>query len=361
MSVQISYKKQFTIGLVLILIFFIILEISIRPYDYYFPNCQLMRSDAFSDIEINLQREICYSLNHLKTFDDPPRYQPNQHFSDVIHINSDGFRGPELKNDEETYRIFFVGGSTAIGSGSTSDLTTIPGHLQSFFDKQNNTFTVEVVNAGISGSNSFVESNYVKNKIINFNPDLIIVYDGWNDIMLNYDFYYSGRLINTPLHSMFEFAMNNEYVKLLEIIVRNYTIWRHDTTDRDFDGSFIDEKIHSWKKTWDGICEYGKQNNFDVIITLQPVLGSSNKELSNFEKISFKKYDLEDLLSYYDKYANELSNFNSCKNTMDLRNVFDDVKRPLFFDGVHINDYGNKLVAKKIFDETKNFIQQKNL
>ena len=94
-----------------------------------------------------------------------------------------------------------------------------------------------------------------------------------------------------------------------------------------------------------------------MLITLQPILGSSNKELTNFEQKLFIKYDMDDVLLSYEKYVDELSNFNYCENTIDLRNTFDDVKKPLYFDGVHINDYGNELVAKKIFNEIFSFVK----
>ena len=338
------------------MIFFFILEISVRVYDYYFPNCQFMKSDSFSEVEVSLQREICHAFYDVKLVDDPLRYLPNQHFGNIININSEGFRGQELNNNVETYRIFFVGGSTAFGAGTTTDSTSIPGYLQSFFNENESDIPIEVVNAGVSGSYSYLESKYIQNKIINFDPDLIIVYDGWNDIHKNYDYYFSDSFINTPMETIFETALNNGYLTLPEFFVRTYTIWKHDSFDRNFNESYMDEKTNSWKNTWDNICKISKNKNFEMVITLQPILGSSNKELSSFEQKSFKKYDMIDVLSNYQKYADELSNFDYCKNTIDLRDTFNDVKKPLYFDGVHINDYGNKVVAKKIYDKIYNMI-----
>ena len=40
---------------------------------------------------------------------------------------------------------------------------------------------IEVINAGISGATSEQEYNMIKNKISLLDPDLVIVYDGWND------------------------------------------------------------------------------------------------------------------------------------------------------------------------------------
>ena len=50
------------------------------------------------------------------------------------------------------------------------------------FDGQNLDFDVEVINAGISGAWSKPETNMIKEKIINYEPDLLIVFAGWNDV-----------------------------------------------------------------------------------------------------------------------------------------------------------------------------------
>ena len=40
---------------------------------------------------------------------------------------------------------------------------------------------IHVVNAGVSDATSNSEKILVTKKILDFDPDLIIVYDGWND------------------------------------------------------------------------------------------------------------------------------------------------------------------------------------
>ena len=41
---------------------------------------------------------------------------------------------------------------------------------------------IEVINAGISGATSLSEIKLIKERLIKFSPDLIIAYDGFNDI-----------------------------------------------------------------------------------------------------------------------------------------------------------------------------------
>ena len=64
--------------------------------------------------------------------------------------------------------------------------------------------------------------------MVRFSPDLIIIYDGWNDL----------RAHNVPMEV---------------------------------------------KENWERICEFGKENDFDVIITLQPIAGFGDKILTKQE------------------------------------------------------------------------------
>ena len=102
----------------------------------------------------------------------------------ALDFNSLGFRGPEFSAN--TYRIFMVGGSTMVGSGESSDETTI-GILQKMFDSDTRSVQkIEVINAGMSGGNSETELHLIFEKLIAFSPDLVIIYDGWNDLRADY-------------------------------------------------------------------------------------------------------------------------------------------------------------------------------
>ncbi len=107
---------------------------------------------------------------------------------DKINYNSLGLRGPEFSiiKSPDTYRIFMVGGSTMIGSGATSDETTKPAILQKIFDSYNTTTQkIEVINAAFFGANSSTEFDLISQKLVRYQPDLIIIYDGWNDLRVN--------------------------------------------------------------------------------------------------------------------------------------------------------------------------------
>ena len=95
MSVQVSYKKQIAFFIILGIIFLAVVEITIRIYDYNFPNCRFLESEVFGDIDHDLRLDICRDNSGVKWETDPLHLVPNQNFK-TINVNSDGFRGNEL-------------------------------------------------------------------------------------------------------------------------------------------------------------------------------------------------------------------------------------------------------------------------
>ena len=98
-----------------------------------------------------------------------------------VRTNSLGWRSPEveLPKPEGVYRIVCVGGSTTVG-GWTNE-TTYPAVLQEALRLRFPDHSIEVVNAGVSGLESFGESRKVK-EYLKLQPDLIVEYNVVNDI-----------------------------------------------------------------------------------------------------------------------------------------------------------------------------------
>ena len=191
-----------------------------------------------------------------------------------------------------------------MGSGSLSDVTTIPGYLQNEFNSLNLRYNVEVINAGISGGWSETETNLIKTKLLKFNPDLFIIYDGWND---------AG---NEP-----GWTENNDNAR---------------------------EIVSKWVNRWIEICNLGKENNFKTVIFIQPILGTSDRILSEQEYAMYEedKNDLKRL----ELIANGLDDLQMvCDGTVDLRHAFDDINSPIFWDRGHMGNVGNKIISKKMF------------
>ena len=271
---------------------------------------------------ISVQGENKCVNDLLKYFDDKQKILDacNEHNSSIheklipyeikLEFNSEGFRGEEFSKEKssDVYRIFVVGGSTILGAETSSE-TSIPSILQKMLEIKNPDKKIQVINAGISGGNSLTELELISSKIVNYNPDLIIMYDGWNDLSTDFPVL---RIIN------------------------HYEV----------------------------ICNLALENNFEVIYTLQPIAGFGDKTLSNQEKINsltgqdHAGYQLIQARSTYDYLENEMmkfdehveKNFGGICSAHDLRSTYDDVLGPVYWDQGHVLHAGNIIVAEKFFE-----------
>jgi len=180
MSMQVSYKKQFLVFLLLVLVIMAVFEIILRVYDFFNPRCRTMNSEIYGDIDYFLKKQICDAwTNHIWYMDPVSNLassEPNQHWP-TLNINNHGFRGPEILKEkpENTFRIFVVGGSTTFAIRAYSDQDTMPGYLQENFNQLNRNQNVEVINAGIPRLTSSDELQLIKTKLVKFDPNLIII------------------------------------------------------------------------------------------------------------------------------------------------------------------------------------------
>ncbi|MFC1698419.1 SGNH/GDSL hydrolase family protein [Candidatus Omnitrophota bacterium] len=90
-------------------------------------------------------------------------------------INALGFRDREypVAKDESSYRIICVGDSMTFGQAVALDdvyAKVLERSLRSKYSKN-----IEVINAGVSGYNTYDEHWFIKHKLLGLNPDLIIL------------------------------------------------------------------------------------------------------------------------------------------------------------------------------------------
>ena len=321
MSVQVSYKKQFTFFIILALIFLVITEISLHIIE---PECNFILSEIFSEYDTFKKNELCSSYQSLEYNQNGPisYLVPNQYYN-YLNINSDGFRGNEIINDGK-YRIIFLGGSTMFGIITTSDETTIPALVEKKLNEKN--LNVQVINAGIPSATSIDELYLLQNDLLKYNPDLVVMYDGWNDIgernKMKFNIGYEDFKHNTVMQNYEDFSISNVGKNIqinsgtgiltfltdinyktgigLVIFVRDNLILNSDiiknevkSTQNVSDLRLIEDRL---KNNWKKVCNLGEENSFKTINFLQPSLGTSSRNLSNEEtiQISLSNFRIDD-------------------------------------------------------------------
>jgi lysophospholipase L1-like esterase len=349
MSVQVSYNKQFLFGMFFLLIILFSTEILFRAYEYITIDCGIFENDAFSNLSYLEIKNICYSENTLVQ-GKAPLYEtiPNQ-YKFTMNINSDGFRGNEIEPNNDTYRIFFTGGSTAFGFGSTSDKTTIPGLLQEYFDHELGYLNVEIINAGINGADSYREILLIKEKLIEYDPDLIISYTGVNDSGGYYREIILDETNGNYAQNLFKFA---SYPWYRTPFVINNLLSENTINEKNILESSpqeIQKTSESFKKNWSQSCAFLEDKQITSVLILQPSL-ITKTVLSDFEKniehsVNYRK-------QYLENFANDLKLLNDdCDHTFDLRHVINNTSKTTYYDQIHMNDLGNQIVAKTIYEK----------
>jgi len=309
MSVQVSYKKQFVLGFILIIIFLAVVELVVNVWLYNFYRCEFEDNEIFKNADPEINRKLC--LENLGYDVIKTRLVKAEGFAgtdenpldrSLINWNSEGFRSPEFEKEkpENTYRIFNIGGSTTFGIGVINN-QTFPFYLQQFFDQSNVGLKVEVINAGVVGSWSLAETKLVKERLLNFQPDLFIVYDGWND--------------------------NRKVAK--DTGLASATLW---------------------KERWIEICTLGKQYGFDTIIILQPMVSTGKKILTKQEQEYYIHDNNAGGTEDYPQYVKQLDELNDhCSASADFSGIFDYISEPIYFDRGHTGPYGNQIIAKEVY------------
>ena len=355
MSVQVSYKKQGLFFLLLFVGILILLESGARIYEHFEPDCFLIGADATENIDIGVQKEMCLEHNDLQIIEKPVyAYEPNQHMS-TININSLGFRGNEfnlIKNDN-TYRIMMVGGSTTFGAGSTSDNTTIPAFLEQKFhgEKFNK---IEIINAGVGASNSLEEAYKIRTEYKKLQPNLFIIYDGWNDSFTKiHEKELDPQVTRTDLKQSKKSVIQiwiSDNLTMYRTPYVIYPILSHIFITNSLTEEVMNTNSDIWSSRWNKICDENNDVGIKTIILLQPVVGTGNKTLSSDEKIHAEYIKGVKTIEQLNHYAKKLP-ISSCTLSVDMRNTFDNMSIPIYFDGGHMTDIGNKIIAEKIYEK----------
>lgn len=372
MSVRVSYKKQFIFGIMMLLVFLAVVEGLARIWEFVNPDgvpCYLPGRDAGNDVDPSLVKQICLDLNSIEYYRESiVLMKPNQHFQ-TFNINSHGFRGPEttIEKPENTFRIFITGGSSALSAGSTSDETSISGMMQKLYDEKELGVKVEVVNGATGGYTSLQENWLVKNKMLALEPDLIIFYDGGNDVRYrNLDTIEEAIAIfeEAERKNPFKFKSYPFYRTPFVIyrILLDPAINLGEQKDPLINEHIIEQVPLNWKNNIAEICEIGKKENFQVLVALQPLIGIGNKTIIGDENTEVPQNNpgVYKSLSLYPNMKNRLAELDSiCEKTEDLTNIFDNVMEPLYYDDIHVNDKGNEMIANKLFELTVPMITEK--
>ncbi|MFA6142147.1 MAG: SGNH/GDSL hydrolase family protein [Candidatus Omnitrophota bacterium] len=264
-----------------------------------------------------------------------------------MHINSLGFRGPELLDPKTKTRLFMMGGSSTLGADNNDD-NTYP-YLTRKLLKEVYGKDIEVVNAGVGGMNIREIYYFLKNEIFDLKPDIITVYSGYNNWNAKS---YEGTGLRSQLFKIKMFLLSKSL--LLCTLNEKIYLMKGKRVDAVWYNPGCAEKILNDKKVWgdfelylEKVCEEATAHKIRLILITQPLyLTSVNpKTFWEDERLWKKHYEI----------SNDLIRNTAKRYSLECIDAADTVDRypredkdRMFVDVVHLTDYGNSVIAEII-------------
>lgn len=171
--------KTVLFSVIFILFFFIFFELGVRVY-YSFND-----DSKKSNLSESVYTEVPFlNLRMLPDINFNENKDIFKFFLTPFNTNSHGFRGKDYSvlKKEGIFRIVCIGASTTFGHGASLDNATYPAFLEAKLNKNSSSGKFQVINVGIPGYSALQELILFNAQLLDLNPDMIIIYSGWNDV-----------------------------------------------------------------------------------------------------------------------------------------------------------------------------------
>lgn len=315
------------------------------------------------------------------------------HYSRCFYItNEQGFMSTGAKNfyyprqkNSNALRIIVLGGSTVMGQGAFVPEENLPAQIERVLKENKRKTSIEVINAGVGGYNSSQELLYLMSELVYYKPDIVIVYDGWNDesynnIMLA-EYGENFGFLKTSTHYMLEHRLENTYtvsgsallfVRAIAISLNqkleNFALWtltkrifvkftpiyrRKDVKNQKYNPL----SVTMYKENLELMILLSNYYEFKIAIFLQPIMGVDNKKYTIQENKWF--YDISDIQIRRNFYKDARLMFRSLKDKFnsngevcieDISLSFQDTAEMVYADSGHLLVSGNKIIAQNIVE-----------
>lgn len=337
-----------------------------------------------------------YDGTHLfqYVFDPYKNILPAPNYVDTrgIRNNSVGFRRStevSVAKPAGTYRIFLMGGSTAYGLGGLwrqiqtkyeviKNSQTIDADLERMLDDSLPGTHVEVINAAIVSTWTHHELIYLNQKILHYNPDMVLFLDGFNDFyyfnrnhdqFADYSYDLESRIImgKPTLYSLAfangwwlfrKFALFNVLgrgLRLAKLLVTPRPAQPPINVDSAMAGMryvFPRNALTMWRRS--GLIL--KDAGVVPVFMLQPmlILERGNAQMPPIERKLFD-FNVESYRPNYEQFAHQAVAFvrdtaadmarDIGGHFIDLTRIYRDKKDQMFTDYCHLTPEGNQVLA----------------
>jgi lysophospholipase L1-like esterase len=282
-------------------------------------------------------------------------------------INRHGFRYREISRykPSQTLRIVMVGGSVVL-YGHTNE-TTISGYVEKLIKSRYSDQNVEVINAGVTGFISDQELILLVLKLTDYQPDFVIVFDGFNDFLvptsletrLGYPFKFKAlelswynstkilrHLLDLPFtahatagsHFLRRLNPHWSYLTHLENLAME-----KDRGDIAAPPTPQDIAAHL-AANWEKMATFLESRHCGAMLILQPF---------NQEGIEYQEH-YDAMETHIQALQNRFAQ-SKTRRFLSYRHLMDN-HRELFYDMIHTYDQGNELYAQQMWQDLQNLL-----
>ena len=257
--------------------------------------------------------------------------------------------------------VFVFGGSTIWGTGAR-DAHTIPSELAALFAQNPNMGNVRVSNYGNWGFVRTQENVLLMHELQRGNiPDLVIFYDGVNDLVSSFMAQEAGLPQNTQ-HRTEEFNIRLSASRQFHMLLNSSYLYRAATgLGRKLGGgaptqpanldSLAQSSIDAYKHGLDVADALGQLYGFQVLNFWQPHVFGKQPRTDYEEGYREKEQHFEALFNAAYNIVPHDPDLTGRSNVFDLGHTFDGREESIFIDFVHKSEAGNALVAAEMNKE----------
>jgi lysophospholipase L1-like esterase len=176
-AIRLPKKSDLALGLFSIFLTFFILEIGARVWlNYLATPDQYDRYVLFTSLDT---QDYAWTPHPYLAYYPTPNYQKG-----LTSHNSLGYRHEEfsLEKPDGVYRIVALGGSSTYDVSIKDNGETFTAQLEKLLDEEYGYQNVQVINAGVPGYNSWEILVNLQFRVLDLDPDLVIIYEGTNDV-----------------------------------------------------------------------------------------------------------------------------------------------------------------------------------
>ena len=321
------------------------------------------------------------------------------HFRSRVYVytNEDGFRipSPHYKLPKEKppgqLRIAFLGGSL-VELASTFD-TALPGSLKRILLDRYRGRDIEVINAGIQSCVSRQSVAQLLFTVVDYHPDIVIIYDGGNDLGLPLT--YESRA-NFPynfqtMQEAWDLYRQERQQSLWRLALERSNLYRlvrarlhpderkmTPTADAPFAGTnalaasriiadrnYVGSHVAAYLSNWQRLIELSAAYHYQPVCVLTPT-GGFAPEYAVPELMKSSHLDRETALQWL--RALEMLFNEASRQIAEMRGaypdaVFIDLARFLdppekYFWGGHIYDEANMVLAQRIYRDIRPLVER---